>query len=336
MSAPAEAAGVEDRVLELVHELAVRIARQAGEMLDGFFAGPLDIRFKSKQEKDPVTQADEAIEALVRRCVAERFPEHGVLGEEGADRSAGAEFLWVVDPLDGTANFANGLPIFATSIGVLQRGRPVVAALYTTYGPQARPCVIHARHGAGLFVDGRRWQPSPRSLSGRARLSGVPAGFHRGFRFRRLKGMPPGETRSLGSIAVELGLVAVGALQYALFASPKIWDVAGGVLLVQESGGAVFTDAAGGMSRLERFDAPPGRPLREWKQAVIAGEASVLGSVVPKMRVRHSPMEIAERLAGPIWSARRRRVQRIATPPARGFASVCRFIARQVHRSAKQ
>lgn len=325
----------DDGVLEGIHELAVEIARQAGSMLDDLFAAPLDIRFKSKRDTDPVTQADEAIEALVRRRVAERFPAHGVLGEEGADSSVGAEFLWVVDPLDGTANFANGLPVFASSIGVLRHGKPVVAALYTTFGPNARACVIHARQSSGLFVDGQPWRRPERNLSGRARLSGVPAGFHKGFRYRRLKGMPPGETRSLGSIAVELGLVAVGGLQYALFASPKIWDVAGGVLLVQEAGGAVFTDAAGRMTTLERFEAPRGKPLREWKQAVIAGDSQTVSGIVPKLRVRHSPFEIAERLMGPIWSARAHRLQRLIEPATRAIGRVCRHVVRIARAAAK-
>ena len=291
-------------VLEAIEAAAVDIARRSGGELLRYFAEPLDVRFKSKRDKDPVTDADEAVERFVRAEVARRFPGHGVLGEEGADADAGSAYLWVVDPLDGTANFANGLPIFAVSIGILYEGEPIVAALYTTFGPDARPCVMHARVGSGLSIDELRWQPPQRNLSGRARLSGVPAGFHHGFRFRLSQGMPPGETRSLGSIAVELGLAASGGLQYALFASPKIWDVAAGVLLVQEAGGSVYTDRNGRWQQLRRFEAPPGRPLREWKQAVVAGDPAALGKIVPRARVRHTPLDILERLAGPVWTAR--------------------------------
>ena len=300
--------------LDEMEQAAVAIARDASAELWRRFAGPLDVRYKSKRDKDPVTAADEAIEVLVRNAVRDRFPSHGVLGEEGADRAAGAEFVWVVDPVDGTANFANGMSMFAVSIGVLQRGVPVAAALYTAFGPDARPCIMHARRGGGLFIDGRPWSAADRSASGRAGLVGVPAGFHRSFRFRILGGVPPGETRSLGSIAVEMGLAAAGGLQYAIFSSPKVWDVAAGVLLVQEAGKVVYTDRAGTWEILRRFDAPAGRPLRDWKQAVIAGDPGVLGRLIPRTRVRHTPLQVAERVIGPGWSARAYRAARRLRP----------------------
>ena len=287
-----------------IETAAVAIARQAGEALLAYYAGPLQVRFKSKQDADPVTEADVAIEALVRREVAARFPDHGVVGEEGADPLTLPPVLWVVDPLDGTANFANALPIFAVSIGVLYRGEPLAAALFTTFGPDGRACVLHARAGGGLKLDGKAYAPRERTLSHRARLAGVPAGFHKTFAMWRLRGKLPGETRSLGSTAAELGLVATGTLQYAVFASPRIWDVAAGVLLVSESGGAVFTDQRRRWQHLSRFEPPPGKPLREWKQAVIAGDARLLYKTVGKVRVRRSPAERARALLGPTWWSR--------------------------------
>jgi myo-inositol-1(or 4)-monophosphatase len=323
-----EAGAAASHDLEPLHRAAIEIARQAGEMLEGFFTAPLDVRFKSKKDADPVTQADEAVERFVRDEVARRYPEHGVLGEEGADRSVGSEFLWIVDPLDGTANFANGLRMFAVSIGVLRRGEPVVAALYTTFGPRGMPCIVHAFRGSGLHVDETGWRPQARSLSGRARLAGVPAGFHGAFRFGLLPRMPAGETRSLGSIAVELALVATGELQYALFSSPKIWDVAAGVLLVQEAGGHVFSDRNGTWAPLLRFEPPHGRPLREWKQAIVAGDPHALEPITARMRVRHSPLQIAERLAGPGRSSRARAIWRRGSPLVRAARGAWRSITR--------
>jgi myo-inositol-1(or 4)-monophosphatase len=290
--------GDADHELGDVEAFAVDLALRGGEILEGLYAGPLDVRFKSTRDRDPVTAADDAVENLVRTAVTERFPDHGVLGEEGSERAGTSGYLWVVDPLDGTANFANGLPVFAVSIGVLRDGAPVAAALWTSYGPQGRPAVLHAAAGSGLKVGGAAFTPPARRLSGRARLAGVPAGYHRGFGYRFLFGVPPGETRSLGSIAVELGLVATGALQYALFQSPKLWDVAAGVLLVREAGGLVWTDEAGHWRRLDRFVAAPGKPLREWKQAVVAGDPSVLSKEIRRLRVRHTPLEVAERALG--------------------------------------
>ncbi len=310
--------------LDAIHVAALALAREAGEALQRYYATPLAVRFKSKREKDPVTEADEGIEALVRRYVAERFPSHGVLGEEGADTAAGAEYLWVVDPLDGTANFANRLPLFAVSIAVLRFGAPVVAALYTTFGPQGQPCVLHARRGGGLHLDGSAYRAPEPSTIGRARLAGVPAGFHLAFRYGRLIGTPPGETRSLGSIAVELGLVASGALQFAVFHSPRIWDVAGGVLLVVEGGGVAVTDVLGRWRTLNRFEAPDGKPLREWRQALVAGEAATVPRIVRRLHVRHTPWQWVEWRLGVARTAqirhaidRTRPVARIADSAAR-------------------
>jgi myo-inositol-1(or 4)-monophosphatase len=279
---------------------AEEIAREAGALLQQMYAAPLDVRYKARRkDRDPVTAADEAVEAFVRRAVAERFPAHGVLGEEADDTAADAEFLWVVDPLDGTANFASGLPLFACSIGVLRGRRPAVAALYVTFGPLGAPALLSAQAGGGLRLDGQPYAPRQRGVLKRARAVGVPAGFHRRFRVGRLGAMPTGETRSLGSIAVELGLAATGTLQYAVFGGPKIWDVAAGVLLCQESGRVVLLRDGRRWRALERFETPAGKPLREWSLPLIAGEREALRGLVPRLGVRRHPLELVEKLLGP-------------------------------------
>lgn len=295
--------------LDAVRVAAAEIAAQAGADLLRRFALPVDVRFKSKKDADPVTEADLAIEAFVRGEVARRFPTHGVLGEEGGGTNATAEWLWVVDPLDGTANFANGVAIFAVSIGVLHRLRPVVGALFTSFGPFGKPCVLSAGSGGGLLLDGGPFAPPEHVLTKRARTAGVPAGIHRAFILWRLRGQLPGETRSFGSTAAELGLVAAGRWQYAVFSSPRLWDVAAGIVLVRAAGGAVYSDRRGRWQPLDRITPPPGKPLSElseWKQALIAGDAALLRELTGKVRVRRSPRERAERLLGA------HRVERIA------------------------
>lgn len=312
--------------LEAVRAAAAAVAARAGEDLLRRFALPIDVRFKSKKDTDPVTEADEAIERFVRSQVAARFPGHGVLGEEAGGVDQAAEWLWVVDPLDGTANFANGVAIFAVSIGVLHRLRPVVGALFTSFGPAGRPCVLSARHGGGLLLDGEPYQQPERLLTKRARTAGVPAGIHKAFILWRLRGQLPGETRSFGSTAAELGLVATGRWQYAVFSSPRLWDVAAGVVLVREAGGAVFSDRRGRWQPLDRVAPPPGKPLAEWKQALIAGDAALLRELTGKVRVRRSPRERAERLLG---SERVAWLERTARPIAR-FAAESRALAHRL------
>jgi len=280
-----------------IRRAAEEIASVAGGLLQELYAGPLDVRYKARRgDRDPVTVADEEVERLVRREVAARFPGHAVLGEEaGGDDAA---VLWVVDPLDGTANFANGLPIFACSIGVLHDGAPLAAAVYTTFGPEGRACVLSADRDGPLRLDGESWAPHPRDVRERARLAGVPAGFRYRFRHGWLGTLPPGETRSLGSIAVELVLVATDTLHYAVFSGPRIWDVAGGVLLCQQAGRLVLTREGRRWRRLDRFTTIQDKPLREWSAPVIAGDPRALRAIAPRLGVRRHPLELAEALIG--------------------------------------
>jgi myo-inositol-1(or 4)-monophosphatase len=281
-----------------IRRAAEEIASVAGALLQELYAGPLDVRYKARQgDRDPVTAADEEVEHLVRREVAARFPGHAVLGEE-AGGSGDAPVLWVVDPLDGTANFANGLPIFACSIGVLRDGAPIAAAVYTTFGPDGKPCVLSADCDGPLRLDGESWAPRPRDIRTRARLAGVPAGFRYRFRHGLLGTLPPGETRSLGSIAVELALVATGALHYAVFSRPRIWDVAGGVLLCRQAGRLVLIREGRRWRRLERFATAPDKPLREWSASAIAGDPRALRTIAPRLGVRRHPFEVAEAVLG--------------------------------------
>ena len=142
--------GLEAAQLEEIERRAVEFARKAGEILLGHFRQPLQIEYKSEGRRDPVTQADRESEDWLRSAISEAFPDHGIVGEENPNSEHGsADFVWVLDPLDGTTNFLNGLPVFASSIGVLYRGRPAVAAIFVP-GPDGGS-VVHARRGGGAF-----------------------------------------------------------------------------------------------------------------------------------------------------------------------------------------
>ena len=196
---------------ETAHELAAR----AGEILLDRFQSVLSVQYKDEYAHDPVTEVDRAIEDMVRAEVGKRFPEHGVIGEERADGGPKqADVVWVIDPLDGTSNFINGLGMFACSIGVLERGAPVAGALFLPTNRYMRPGVYHAHSGSGLHFDGERVDLSSPGFPASSRLSTVPSGTGgvTGPAGRRF-----GVVRTLGSIAVELALAAEGSVQMALF-----------------------------------------------------------------------------------------------------------------------
>ena len=134
------------------------LARDAGDILARYFGGNLDIQYKDDRRNDPVTNADREVQDFLVRKIARSFPDHGILGEEDddqkrADRATAPDFLWVLDPLDGTKNFLHGLPAYACSIGVLYRGEPVVGAVFTPWPNGSGGVVHHARRGGGAFAD---------------------------------------------------------------------------------------------------------------------------------------------------------------------------------------
>ena len=291
----------EDRLLSEIEDVAVSAAKGAGEILTRYF-GSLDaVDYKDERRTDPVTRADTETEEYVAAVVRERFPDHGVLGEEGTgdDDSPAPDFVWAIDPLDGTNDFVGGLPIFASSIGVLYRGVPVAGAVYVPWPGEAAGRVFHARRGGGAFADGERLTPLT-SDAGDGRLAAVPGSFRAAFSVDEAARDHVGEVRTLGSIAYELVMVAAGVLRYVFIARTSLWDCAAGAAIAAEAGGDVRVGRwaqrpwpmAPALS-LERSDAlvdwtgaPTLAGLRRWKAPLIVGRPDVVSSLAPAITPR--------------------------------------------------
>jgi myo-inositol-1(or 4)-monophosphatase len=302
-AAPAESAGdfidapcPDNATLDAIDAAACEFIREAGTIVLERYGGPLAIDYKGGGKNDPVTEADRAVEAFLTGAVAERFPDHAVLGEEGQDPTGDPTFEWIVDPIDGTINFINRLPFFAISIGILHRRRPVAGAiLFPVTGD-----LLHARRGGGAFRGDERLQVSQAAEAHPSVLAGVPSAFPFQFKAGRSVRRKLGEPRSLGSIAYEMGVVARGAFGYAVFGAPKIWDVAGGVTIVREAGGTVlrYSRSRGGWFPLERFIAPPPpaadqpRTLRTWSGAVLVGAPPIVAGLAPHLTPRRAPVAL--------------------------------------------
>jgi myo-inositol-1(or 4)-monophosphatase len=268
---PASPLGEEE--ISEIERIAIQLARLAGTEVQAALGGLLKIRYKDAPDtttwRDPVSEVDQRVEKLIRDRLAERFPDHDILGEEMDTRPArDHDVVWAIDPIDGTTNFVNGFPLFAASLGVLYRGRPIVGALWCSTSHALRPGVYHACAGAPLHFDEEPIEPKPNPAV-RRRLAGVPqiakeANF-------------PWEGRKTGSAAIECAFVAAGLLRVASFERPNVWDVAGGVALVQAAGCAIQVRGASGWSPFERFEpmsaAEGSAPdLRLWHQSMILGE----------------------------------------------------------------
>jgi myo-inositol-1(or 4)-monophosphatase len=259
----------DDELLAEIEDLATRLAGEAGGLLAGYFGATVEVRYKDEGGTDPVTPADTESEEHISKAVAERYPDHGFLGEEGAEGedSLSPDFVWVVDPLDGTNNFVGGLPVFACSIGVLYRGAPVVGAVYTPWPGAANGAVVHARRGAGAFVDGERLGPLDVSEEGSGRLATLPGSFRGAFKMGKEMRRNVGEVRVLGSISYEMAMVARGVLRYSVIGGPRLWDVAAGMVIVPEAGGAVRV----GRVRQRRWPLPADRLRWDPLTAFVAG-----------------------------------------------------------------
>jgi len=283
--------------LERCEAVAVALVRAAGERALSALRTTLALEFKGKHQDSPVTALDRDIETFLRQELRRAFPRHGLLGEEHDDDIApDAERVWVIDPIDGTTNFASGLPLFGISAGLLEGGVPRVGCIWVPVGPSLQAGVYHARAGGGAWFDEAPVHVS-RAPDERGQIMALPGGYLRTFRFRRSgrdvprpqRALP--DVRTLGSCTAELALVASGGLRSSVFLKPSIWDVAAGVVLVPEAGGRVLTWRDGAWCAFDRFEpaAPepeksPGPPaLRHWGQLLLVGAPDALERLTARM-----------------------------------------------------
>ena len=221
-----------------IEKRAIQFARQAGSMLNDRFGTPLQVEYKNSDTKDPVTNVDKEVEEFLVKAISNHYPEHGVIGEESPDDKnlVAPEWVWVLDPLDGTKNFLNSLPMFACSIGVLYRGVPTVGALYISWPNETGGIVLHARVGGGAFSQESRISVLRNETPQAGYLATLPGVFNSAYRFRKSMQSKIGDVRVTGSIAFDLAMTAKGGFQYSITNSPRIWDVAGAVVILKEVG----------------------------------------------------------------------------------------------------
>lgn len=281
-SALAGTTTLDAKLLGEIEALAIDLARAAGKEIVAALGRTLTIRYKELGTdklakaiqagglwKDPVSEVDQAVEAMIREKVGEKFPDHDILGEE-VDTALlhESDFVWAVDPIDGTANFINGFPLFASSIGVLYRGQPVVGALWCSASHALYAGIYHAHAGGELCFEGKPLQVAINPEIKR-RLAGSPhVGTSTDF---------PWDTRQTGSAAIECAFVAAGLMRVARFERPNTWDVAGGLALLRAAGSEIWTAGSNGWEPFSQFEpsAPPtGGPalLRNWRRPLIVGD----------------------------------------------------------------
>ena len=222
----------------------INIAREAGEIIREGFGKSFKIEFKTG-ENNLVTEIDEASELLIVNFVKKNFPAHGILAEEGGSSNSNAEYIWVIDPLDGTSNFAHSLPIFAVSIGVQKNGETIAGVVYDIMND----IVYSAEKNSGAFSNEVKINVSDREkLSQSMLVTGFPYDIkdNPGKAFERFELLTKSSRamRRLGSAAIDFCYVAKGVFDGFWEVHLHPWDICAGKLIVEEAGGKV-TDFKG-------------------------------------------------------------------------------------------
>ncbi|MBO2620971.1 MULTISPECIES: inositol-1-monophosphatase [Shewanella] len=231
--------------------IAVRAARAAGQTIMRAYTELDRIEVDAKGVNDFVTSVDKEAEAAIIYQIRKSYPDHSIVGEEnGENRGTNQDYLWIVDPLDGTNNFVNGVPHFAVSIAMQYKGKTEVAVVYDP----VRDELFSAARGKGAKLNDFRIRVNNVSDLG---ASLVATGFPFKARQHTETYMKLfGETFSLcadlrraGSAALDLAYVAAGRVDAFFELGLKPWDIAAGDLIVREAGGTV-TDFSGGHNYL--------------------------------------------------------------------------------------
>lgn len=223
------------------YDFAIELVRKAGEQLK-VAAEHIVVSHKGGDVRDVVTDTDLKINAFLISEINGAFPEHHIYSEEGATSDAETgPYTWVLDPIDGSANFARGIPHFAICVGLLKNGVPVVGAVYNPITAE----LFSFEEGRGAFLNGNAIQTSAISEPGKAQgilvvghqapLWDWGAAVYRSF-LEYLK-----KTKALGSSSLDLCFLAVGRADIVVYGTLTTQDIASAIGIVRAAGGEVYT-----------------------------------------------------------------------------------------------
>lgn len=217
----------------------ISISKEAGELIRSKFNTNFSIEFKTN-ESDLVTEVDEASEKIIVDFISKKYPSHGIITEEGGTSLSKSEYNWVIDPIDGTTNFAHGLPIFAVSIGLQKKGETIAGVVYDIM----QNIIYSAELNNGAYENDNRIKVNDNANLRHALLiTGFPydvrenpenaLGKFAAFT-RAARGI-----RRLGSAAIDFCYVAKGVFDGFWEVHLNPWDMCAGKLIVEEAGGLV-------------------------------------------------------------------------------------------------
>ena len=230
--------------MEGLKGFAINLAREAGNLLMEKFNSKHEIHYKG--EINLVTEADKMSEDLIIAAINSRFPDHGILSEESPAQNYSAKLRWIIDPLDGTTNYAHGYPVFCVSIALENEG---VIVLGVIYDPLREDMFVAVR-GMGAYLNGKKLNVSPTAtLSHSLLATGFPYDIRRSkennLNYFNLMAVEAQAIRRAGAAALDIAYLAAGRFDGFWELKLMPWDMAAGCLMVEESGG-VISNMSGG------------------------------------------------------------------------------------------
>ncbi len=224
----------------------ILVAEEAGKFVMNYFDKDFEV-FSKDTKNNLVTEVDKGCQELIKNKISDRFPDHSIIGEEDEDSSISniSEFTWVVDPIDGTTNFANGLPNFSISIGLLKNSEPIAGSIWIPWPNENRCLIFSTAKDEGSWIDNRKIDiNNPQFSLGEGAISSYSS-FSPifGNKSRKIKPMNirlRGDKRVIGSVAYEMAMLTKGVISFALLGPAFIWDFGAGLLLIKEAGGVVL------------------------------------------------------------------------------------------------
>jgi len=217
-------------------DFAIKISKKVGKVLLSEWGTPATVLQKSSFQ-DLLTNMDKKSQSIIVEAIRRTFPEEGILSEEGIDEKKGK--MWIIDPIDGTVNYAFGLPSFSVSIAYVEKNEPMIGVVHLP----AIGETYYAVRDKGAYKDGEKI-----GVSNRSKLNQTVGllGFFKGFTGKFISEMEDKviRIRMLGSIAVGAAYIAAGKADFYIAKRANPWDVAAAVLILREAGGMV-TDLNG-------------------------------------------------------------------------------------------
>ena len=222
----------------MIHDI-IQISHEAGGIVREGFGKILSIDYKTN-EANLVTDVDKLSEEHIIEFIRKKYPDHGILAEESGESKSGSEYLWIIDPIDGTTNFAHGLPIFSISIGLQKNGKTIAGVVYDIM----QDIIYAAESGSGAFANSQKINVSTNdNLAHSVLATGFPYNISENpenalEKFNELIKTSRG-IRRLGSAAIDLCYVAKGVFDgfWEVYLHP--WDICAGKLIVEEAEGLV-------------------------------------------------------------------------------------------------